>query len=150
MEMVKNILDGILLDNLIGLFLWYFFLFMIFGILIFFVLVVLCGFLVNKVEDIVKVILLVIYLFLGGYMFGLILGVLDLNNIVIWIILYILFLFFYIMLVCLVNEIVGMGGVLIFLLVFVVVIFLLMILFVNMYKLNVFVYSEGGLWSLLK
>lgn len=35
MEMVKNILDGISLDNLIGPFLWYSLLFMIFGILIF-------------------------------------------------------------------------------------------------------------------
>lgn len=48
------------------------------------------------------------------------------------------------------NETVGMGGALISLLVLVAVTFLLMILSANMYKSNVLVYSEGGLWSSLK
>ena len=116
MEMVKNILDGISLDNLIGPFLWYSLLFMIFG----------------------------------GYMLGLILGASDPNNIVIRITSYIPFLSSYIMPVRLANETVGMGGALISLLVLVAVTFLLMILSANMYKSNVLVYSEGGLWSSLK
>lgn len=150
MEMVKNILDGISLDNLIGPFLWYSLLFMIFGILIFSVLATLCGSLVNKAEDTAKAILPVTYLSLGGYMLGLILGASDPNNIVIRITSYIPFLSSYIMPVRLANETVGMGGALISLLVLVAVTFLLMILSANMYKSNVLVYSEGGLWSSLK
>ena len=150
MEMVKNILDGISLDNLIGPFLWYSLLFMIFGILIFSVLAALCGSLVNKAEDTAKAILPVTYLSLGGYMLGLILGASDPNNIVIRITSYIPFLSSYIMPVRLANETVGMGGALISLLVLVAVTFLLMILSANMYKSNVLVYSEGGLWSSLK
>ncbi|MDG4588503.1 ABC transporter permease [Enterococcus faecium] len=150
MEMVKNILDGISLDNLIGPFLWYSLLFMILGILIFSVLAALCGSLVNKAEDTAKAILPVTYLSLGGYMLGLILGASDPNNIVIRITSYIPFLSSYIMPVRLANETVGMGGALISLLVLVAVTFLLMILSANMYKSNVLVYSEGGLWSSLK
>ncbi len=150
MEMVKNILDGISLDNLIGPFLWYSLLFMIFGILIFSVLAALCGSLVNKAEDTAKAILPVTYLSLGGYMLGLILGASDPNNIVIRITSYIPFLSSYIMPVRLANETVGMGGALISLLVLVAVTFLLMILSANMYKSNVLVYSEGGLWSSFK
>jgi len=150
MEMVKNILDGISLDNLIGPFLWYSLLFMIFDILIFSVLAALCGSLVNKAEDTAKAILPVTYLSLGGYMLGLILGASDPNNIVIRITSYIPFLSSYIMPVRLANETVGMGGALISLLVLVAVTFLLMILSANMYKSNVLVYSEGGLWSSLK
>ncbi|MDW3703399.1 ABC transporter permease [Enterococcus faecium] len=150
MEMVKNILDGISLDNLIGPFLWYSLLFMIFGILIFSVLATLCGSLVNKAEDTAKAILPVTYLSLGGYMLGLILGASDPNNIVIRITSYIPFLSSYIMPIRLANETVGMGGALISLLVLVAVTFLLMILSANMYKSNVLVYSEGGLWSSLK
>ena len=90
------------------------------------------------------------YLSLGGYMLGLILGASDPNNIVIRITSYIPFLSSYIMPVRLANETVGMGGALISLLVLVAVTFLLMILSANMYKSNVLVYSEGGLWSSLK
>ena len=151
MEMVKNILDGISLDNLIGPFLWYSLLFMIFGILIFlFWQLYGSGSLVNKAEDTAKAILPVTYLSLGGYMLGLILGASDPNNIVIRITSYIPFLSSYIMPVRLANETVGMGGALISLLVLVAVTFLLMILSANMYKSNVLVYSEGGLWSSLK
>ena len=114
------------------------------------VLAALCGSLVNKAEDTAKAILPVTYLSLGGYMLGLILGASDPNNIVIRITSYIPFLSSYIMPVRLANETVGMGGALISLLVLVAVTFLLMILSANMYKSNVLVYSEGGLWSSLK
>ena len=123
----------------------------VFGILIFAVLAALCGSLVNKAEDTAKAILPVTYLSLGGYMLGLILGASDPNNIVIRITSYIPFLSSYIMPVRLAN---GNGrcewsdGLTChidrshF--------FVLMFLSANMYKSNVLVYSEGGLWSSLK
>lgn len=150
MDFVKNILDGISMDKIIGPFLWYSLLFMFFGILIFSVLAALCGSLVNKAEDTAKAILPVTYLSLGGYMLGLILGASDPNNIVIRVTSYIPFLSSYIMPVRLANETVGMGGALISLILLVAVTFVLMLLSANMYKSNVLVYSEGGLWTSLK
>ncbi|WP_165003726.1 MULTISPECIES: ABC transporter permease [unclassified Enterococcus] len=150
MDFVKNILDGISMDMIIGPFLWYSLLFMFFGILIFSVLAALCGSLVNKAEDTAKAILPVTYLSLGGYMLGLILGASDPNNIVIRVTSYIPFLSSYIMPVRLANETVGMGGALISLILLVAVTFVLMLLSANMYKSNVLVYSEGGLWTSLK
>ena len=83
-------------------------------------------------------------------MLGLILGASDPNNIVIRITSYIPFLSSYIMPIRLANETVGMTSVLISLVVLIIVTFLLMFFSANMYKSNVLVYSEGGLWSSLK
>lgn len=150
MDIVKNALDGISLDSIFGPFLWYSLLFMFFGILIFAVLAALCGSLVNKAEDTAKAILPVTYLSLGGYMLGLILGASDPNNIVIRITSYIPFLSSYIMPVRLANETVDASGAMVSLVILIVVTFVLMFLSANMYKSNVLVYSEGGLWSSLK
>ncbi|MFB8505418.1 ABC transporter permease [Enterococcus durans] len=150
MDIVKNALDGISLDSIFGPFLWYSLLFMFFGILIFAVLAALCGSLVNKAEDTAKAILPVTYLSLGGYMLGLILGASDPNNIVIRITSYIPFLSSYIMPVRLANETVDVSGAMVSLVILIVVTFVLMFLSANMYKSNVLVYSEGGLWSSLK
>lgn len=150
MDIVKSALDGISLDSIFGPFLWYSLLFMFFGILIFAVLAALCGSLVNKAEDTAKAILPVTYLSLGGYMLGLILGASDPNNIVIRITSYIPFLSSYIMPVRLANETVDVSGAMVSLVILIVVTFVLMFLSANMYKSNVLVYSEGGLWSSLK
>lgn len=150
MDIVKSTLDGISLDSIFGPFLWYSLLFMFFGILIFAVLAALCGSLVNKAEDTAKAILPVTYLSLGGYMLGLILGASDPNNIVIRITSYIPFLSSYIMPVRLANETVDVSGAMVSLVILIVVTFVLMFLSANMYKSNVLVYSEGGLWSSLK
>ncbi|MBO0460771.1 ABC transporter permease [Enterococcus sp. DIV1298c] len=150
MEIVKNVLDGISLDSIFGPFLWYSLLFMFFGILIYSVLAALCGSLVNKAEDTAKAILPVTYLSLGGYMLGLILGASDPNNIVIRITSYIPFLSSYIMPIRLANETVEISGALISLVVLVIITFVLMFLSANMYKSNVLVYSEGGIWTSLK
>lgn len=147
MEIVKSVLDGISLDSIFGPFLWYSLLFMFFGILIYAVLAALCGSLVNKAEDTAKAILPVTYLSLGGYMLGLILGASDPNNIVIRITSYIPFLSSYIMPIRLANETVEISGVLISLIVLVIITFVLMFMSANMYKSNVLVYSEGGIWT---
>lgn len=150
MEIVKSVLDGISLDSIFEPFLWYSLLFMFFGILIYAVLAALCGSLVNKAEDTAKAILPVTYLSLGGYMLGLILGASDPNNIVIRITSYIPFLSSYIMPIRLANETVEISGVLISLIVLVIITFVLMFMSANMYKSNVLVYSEGGIWTSLK
>lgn len=83
-------------------------------------------------------------------MLGLILGASDPNNIVIRITSYIPFLSSYIMPVRLANETVDASGAMVSLVILIVVTFVLMFLSANMYKSNVLVYSEGGLWSSLK
>jgi ABC-2 type transport system permease protein len=150
MEIVKTFLNNFSLDALVGPFLWYSLLFMIFGILIFSVLAALCGSLVNKAEDTAKAILPVTYLSLGGYLLGLVLGASDPNNIVIRVTSYIPFLSSYIMPVRLANETVEISGVLISLGLLIVVTILLTLFSANLYKSNVLVYSEGGIWSSLK
>lgn len=150
MEIVQTFLNEFSLDALVGPFLWYSLLFMIFGILIFSVLAALCGSLVNKAEDTAKAILPVTYLSLGGYLLGLILGASDPNNIVIRVTSYIPFLSSYIMPVRLANETVEISGVLISLGLLIVVTILLTLFSANLYKSNVLVYSEGGIWSSLK
>lgn len=83
-------------------------------------------------------------------MLGLILGASDPNNIVIRITSYIPFLSSYIMPIRLANETVEMSGALISLVVLVIITFVLMFMSANMYKSNVLVYSEGGIWTSLK
>lgn len=150
MDMVKEILSGISLTNIFGPFLWFSLAFMILGILIFSVLAALCGSLVNKAEDTAKAILPVTYLSLGGYLLGLILGASDPNNIVIRITSYIPFLSSYVMPIRLANDTVGLGGAWISLIVLILITIFLTIVSANMYKSNVLVYSEGGIWSSLK
>ncbi|EPI01001.1 MULTISPECIES: ABC transporter permease [unclassified Enterococcus] len=150
MEIVKTFLNEFSLDALVGPFLWYSLLFMLFGILIFSVLAALCGSLVNKAEDTAKAILPVTYLSLGGYLLGLVLGASDPNNIVIRVTSYIPFLSSYIMPVRLANETVEISGVLVSLGLLIVVTILLTLFSANLYKSNVLVYSEGGIWSSLK
>ncbi|MBO0481571.1 ABC transporter permease [Candidatus Enterococcus courvalinii] len=150
MDMVKEILAGISLTNIFGPFLWFSLAFMILGILIFSVLAALCGSLVNKAEDTAKAILPVTYLSLGGYLLGLILGASDPNNIVIRITSYIPFLSSYVMPIRLANETVGLGGAWISLIILILITIFLTIVSANMYKSNVLVYSEGGIWSSLK
>ncbi|WP_218658106.1 ABC transporter permease [Enterococcus thailandicus] len=150
MDMVKEILAGISLTNIFGPFLWFSLAFMILGILIFSVLAALCGSLVNKAEDTAKAILPVTYLSLGGYLLGLILGASDPNNIVIRITSYIPFLSSYVMPIRLANDTVGLGGAWISLILLLLITFFLTVVSANMYKSNVLVYSEGGIWSSLK
>ncbi|MBF8808416.1 MAG: ABC transporter permease [Enterococcus lacertideformus] len=149
-DFVKEFLANISLEKIFGPFLWYSLLFLMFGILIFSVLAALCGSLVNKAEDTAKAILPVTYLSLGGYMLGLVLGAYDPNNIVIRITSYVPFLSSYTMPIRLANETVGVTNALISLVILIIITFALMVLSANMYKSNVLVYSEGGLWSSLK
>lgn len=81
---------------------------------------------------------------------GLILGASDPNNIVIRITSYIPFLSSYVMPIRLANDTVGLGGAWISLILLLLITFFLTVVSANMYKSNVLVYSEGGIWSSLK
>lgn len=150
MEIVQMFLADVSLEMFFGPFLWYVLLFMILGILIYSILAALCGSLVNKAEDTAKAIVPVTYLSIGGYGLGLTLAVLDPSNIVLRITSYIPFLSSYIMPIRLANETAQNMEAWISLIILLVATLGLMFFSATMYKSNVLVYSEGGIWSSLK
>ncbi|KAF1295713.1 sodium ABC transporter permease [Enterococcus sp. JM4C] len=150
LEIVKQFTESGALQKIVGPFLGFTAIFILLGILIYSVLAALCGSLVNKAEDTAKAILPVTYLSLGAYMLGLTLGASDPNNVVIRVSSYIPFLSSYVMPIRLANETVDMTGAAISVVVLIVSTFVLMYLSATLYKSNVLVYSEGGLFSSLK
>ena len=150
MEIVQMFLADVSLEMFFGPFLWYVLLFMILGILIYSILAALCGSLVNKAEDTAKAIVPVTYLSIGGYGLGLTLAVLDPSNIVLRITSYIPFLSSYIMPIRVANETAQNMEAWISLIILLVATLGLMFFSATMYKSNVLVYSEGGIWSSLK
>ncbi|MBO0461472.1 ABC transporter permease [Enterococcus sp. DIV1298c] len=150
MEIVQMFLADVSLEMFFGPFLWYVLLFMILGILIYSILAALCGSLVNKAEDTAKAIVPVTYLSIGGYGLGVMLAVIDPSNIVLRITSYIPFLSSYIMPIRLANETAQNMEAWISLIILLVATLGLMFFSATMYKSNVLVYSEGGIWSSLK
>ncbi|PTO38538.1 sodium ABC transporter permease [Enterococcus mundtii] len=150
MDIVQAFLEEVSLDMFFGPFLWYTLVFMILGILIYSILAALCGSLVNKAEDTAKAIVPVTYLSFGGYGLGLSLAVIDPSNIVLRITSYVPFLSSYIMPIRLANETAQTTEVWISLVILFVATLGLMFFSATMYKSNVLVYSEGGIWSSLK
>ncbi|KAF1303451.1 MULTISPECIES: ABC transporter permease [Enterococcus] len=150
MAIVKQYLDNFSLGDLFGPFLFFTILFVLLGILIYAVLAALCGSLVNKAEDTAKAILPVTYLSLAGYMLGLILGAADPNNIVIRVSSYIPFLSSYTMPIRLANDTVTTGGAVISVLILAATTLVMMLASARMYKSNVLIYNENGVWSALK
>ncbi|MGX7133359.1 ABC transporter permease [Enterococcus songbeiensis] len=150
MAIVKQYLDNFSLGDLFGPFLFFTILFVLLGILIYAVLAALCGSLVNKAEDTAKAILPVTYLSLAGYMLGLILGAADPNNIVIRVSSYIPFLSSYTMPIRLANDTVATGGAVVSVLILAATTLVMMLASARMYKSNVLIYNENGVWSALK
>jgi ABC-2 type transport system permease protein len=149
-SMVKDVLANFSMDGLFGPFLIYSIIFVLLGILIYSVLSALCGSLVNKAEDTAKAIIPVTYLSLGGYMLGLILGGTDPNNIILRVTSYIPFLSSYIMPVRLANDTVGIGGATVSVVILAVCSLALMLISARMYKSNVLIYNDNGIFASLK
>lgn len=124
--------------------------FMLIGIFIYAVLSALCGSLVNKPEDTAKAIQPVTYLSLIGYMFGLVMGVADPTNILVRITSYIPFISSYSMPIRIATNTVEWSSILVSLGILVLGTILLTLFSSLLYKSNVLVYSEGGIWSSLK
>ncbi|WP_122646512.1 ABC transporter permease [Enterococcus mediterraneensis] len=150
MEFAKPLLENLSLDNIFGPFLYFTIIFIILGVLIYSVLAALCGSLVNKAEDTAKAIMPVTYLSLAGYMLGLILGAADPTNVIIRVTSYIPFISSYIMPIRLANDTVSVGGAAISVVILAVATIVLMLASARMYKSNVLIYNENGVWSALK
>lgn len=150
MDLVKQFLGDVSLENLFGSFLVFMVVFVFLGILSFSVLAALCGSLVNRVEDTAKAVLPVTYLGMAGYMIGIFFGMFNPNGAVIRVTSYIPFLSCYIMPVRLAYDTVTTSGALMSAGIMAVTMVLLTLFSAKLYKSNVLVYSEGGLLASLK
>ena len=147
---VQAFLAEFSIRDILGEFLVYTLLYLILGILIYAVLAALCGSLVSKVEDVSKAILPVTYLSLAGYMIGLSLGMANPNHLVIRVTSFIPFFSSYTMPIRLANNFVSTGEVLLSLMILVLSIVGLIIFSERMYKANVLVYNDNGIFAALK
>lgn len=149
-SMVQAFLAEFSIRDILGEFLAYTLLYLILGILIYAVLAALCGSLVSKVEDVSKAILPVTYLSLAGYMIGLSLGMANPDHLVIRVTSFIPFFSSYTMPIRLANNFVSTGEVLLSLMILVLSIVGLIIFSERMYKANVLVYNDNGIFAALK
>lgn len=147
---VQAFLAEFSIRDILGEFLVYTLLYLILGILIYAVLAALCGSLVSKVEDVSKAILPVTYLSLAGYMIGLSLGMANPDQLVIRVTSFIPFISSYTMPIRLANNFVSTGEVLLSLMILVLSIVGLIIFSERMYKANVLVYNDNGIFAALK
>jgi len=147
---VQAFLAEFSIRDILGEFLVYTLLYLILGILIYAVLAALCGSLVSKVEDVSKAILPVTYLSLAGYMIGLSLGMANPDHLVNRVTSFIPFFSSYTMPIRLANNFVSTGEVLLSLMILVLSIVGLIIFSERMYKANVLVYNDNGIFAALK
>lgn len=147
---VQAFLAEFSIRDILGEFLAYTLLYLILGILIYAVLAALCGSLVSKVEDVSKAILPVTYLSLAGYMIGLSLGMANPDHLVIRVTSFIPFFSSYTMPIRLANNFVSTGEVLLSLMILILSVVGLIIFSERMYKANVLVYNDNGIFATLK
>lgn len=147
---VQAFLAEFSIRDILGEFLAYTLLYLILGILIYAVLAALCGSLVSKVEDVSKAILPVTYLSLAGYMIGLSLGMANPDHLVIRVTSFIPFFSSYTMPIRLANNFVSKGEVLLSLMILILSVVGLIIFSERMYKANVLVYNDNGIFAALK
>lgn len=147
---VQAFLAEFSIRDILGEFLVYTLLYLILGILIYAVLAALCGSLVSKVEDVSKAILPVTYLSLAGYMIGLSLGMANPDHLVIRVTSFIPFFSSYTMPIRLANNFVSTGEVLLSLMILILSVVSLIIFSERMYKANVLVYNDNGIFAALK
>lgn len=150
LDMVKGFLEGLSSANIFGSFLFFTLAFFVLGVLVYSVLAALCGSLVSKPEDTAKAVQPIIYIAMIGYFIGISLGTTDPQNIVIKVSSYIPLISSFIMPIRLASETVTNTGAMISVLILVVFGVLLTMFSAKLYKSNVLVYSEGGVFKSLK
>lgn len=138
------------LKDIFGEFLLFTIIYLMLGIFIYAVLAALCGSLVSKVEDVSKAILPVTYLSLAGYMIGLTLGLSNPGHAAIRITSYIPFISSYTMPIRLANDNVPLLQIILSLAILVATLIILVMFSSKMYRSNVLIYNDNGIWAALK
>ena len=138
------------LASILNGFFSYTLIYLLFGIFIYAVLAALCGSLVSKVEDVSKAILPVTYLSLAGYMIGLTVGAMNPDHLIVRVSSFIPFLSSYTMPIRLAYGSVSSNQVFVSLFLLLLSIFILVVFSSKMYKANVLIYNDNGIWAALK
>lgn len=149
-DFVASFIGDLDLSKIFGSFLVYNLLFFFGGVMIYSVLAALCGSLVNKNEDVPKAVMPVTYLALIGYLIGISIGTGDPENIVVKVTSFIPFLSSFTMPVRLASDTVSTSQIILSLAILFGSTILLTLFSARMYKANVLVYSEGGIFKSLK
>lgn len=150
LDIVKDFLGNISMENILGSFVIQTLLFFILGILIYSVLSALCGSLVSKPEDTAKAVQPILYLAMVGYFIGITVGMGDPQNIVIKVTSFIPLISSFIMPIRLATQTVSTIEVIISLVILVLFGVGLTMFSAKLYKSNVLVYSDGGIIKSLK
>ena len=147
---VADLLKVVDLSEISVSYLVFLLLFILGGCLIYAVLAALCGSLVSRAEDAPKAVAPVTYLLLIAYILGLVMAVNDPNNLLVTVTSYVPFFSTFIMPVLLAKGMATTLSALISLVILAVALLVLALLSAQMYKANVLVYDQRGLWSALK
>lgn len=150
MEMVQSVIGDLSIEKVFGPFLIFTVIFVLLGILIYSVLAALCGSLVNKAEDTAKAIVPVTYLSMAGYFIAYLLGLMDPHSAVLKVTSYIPFFSSFSMPVRLASDTATIGNGIVSVVILLVVTLGMMFLSAGLYKSNVLVYNDNGVWSALK
>ena len=150
MEMVQSVIGDLSIEKVFGPFLIFTVIFVLLGILIYSVLAALCGSLVNKAEDTAKAIVPVTYLSMAGYFIAYLLGLMDPHSAVLKVTSYIPFFSSFSMPVRLASDTATIGNGIVSVVILLVVTLGMMFLSAGLYKSNVLVYNDNGVWAALK
>ncbi|MFD2305767.1 ABC transporter permease [Enterococcus termitis] len=150
LDIVKSLLEGVQVQDLLGSFLAFTLLFFILGVISYSVLAALCGSLVSKPEDTPKAVTPIMYIAMIGYFIGFSFGLSDPQNIVIKVTSYIPLISSIIMPIRLANETATTANAVVSLVILVIFSILLTTFSAKLYKSNVLVYSDGGVLKSLK
>lgn len=149
-DIVQSFLSSLSMQAILGNFSIFLIIFVILGIIIYSVFSAVCGSLVSKSEDSSKAVLPVTYIALIGYMLGISLGTIAPHNIIIRVTSYVPFLSSFIMPIRLANDTVDISGAIISVLILVISTAFLTLVCARMYKSNVLIYNDNGVYSALK
>lgn len=150
MEMVQSVIGDLSIEKVFGPFLIFTVIFVLLGILIYSVLAALCGSLVNKAEDTAKAIVPVTYLSMAGYFIAYLLGLMDPHSAVLKVTSYIPFFSSFSMPVRLASDTATIGNGIVSVVILLGVTLGMMFLSAGLYKSNVLVYNDNGVWAALK
>ncbi|MTD38799.1 ABC transporter permease [Erwinia sp. CPCC 100877] len=150
LSVVKSFIEGVSLQDILGTFLVFTLLFFLLGVISYSVLAALCGSLVSKAEDTPKAVQPIMYIAMIGYIIGFTFGLNDPQNIVIKVSSFIPLISSIIMPIRLATETATTATAIVSLLILIVFTLILTTFSARLYKSNVLVYSEGGVWKSLK
>ncbi len=147
---VADFLQKVSLREIFGSLIGFNLLFFVGGILLYSVLSAFLGSLVSKIEDVAKAIQPIIFLGMAGFYIGIFMGQTNVEHILVKVTSYIPFFSPFVMPFRIANDSVSMIGIVLSILILFVSTGLLTLISANLYRSNVLIYSDGGIWKSFK